>query len=183
MDRILDAALEVFSQRGFRGGSLNEVATRSGYTRAGLLHHFPSKDAILVALLERRDDALGVTDLVVGSSLTLSELADQVIDGLDELLERRDLILLAHMMAAESGGDDHPAAGWVRDRDRLLRSGIAAAVQCSITVGELPEGTDPDVLASVVLGVLQGLQTQWLVDPESVDPKAGMRALRRLVLG
>jgi hypothetical protein len=44
-ERILRAAKQVFAARGYRGGSLNDVAALAGYTRAGLRHHYPSKEA------------------------------------------------------------------------------------------------------------------------------------------
>ncbi|WSQ15865.1 TetR/AcrR family transcriptional regulator [Streptomyces sp. NBC_01231] len=37
------SALEVFAARGFRAGSLNDIGKAAGLTRAGLLHHYPSK--------------------------------------------------------------------------------------------------------------------------------------------
>jgi AcrR family transcriptional regulator len=52
---IVRAALEVIAERGYRGASLAAVAERVGLTQQGLLHHFPTKDALLVAVLEERD--------------------------------------------------------------------------------------------------------------------------------
>ena len=52
---ILDAALEVFAESGYRSGSLRDVAGKVGMSEAGLLHHFPNKSALLAAVLDRRD--------------------------------------------------------------------------------------------------------------------------------
>src|SRR3954449_3709684 len=63
---ILDTALEVFAQQGFRGASLREIAERVGLSQAGVLHHFDSKEALLAAVLEQRDsqnNALFAADL------------------------------------------------------------------------------------------------------------------------
>ncbi|ARE38929.1 Transcriptional regulator RutR of pyrimidine catabolism (TetR family) [Rhodovulum sp. P5] len=48
---ILNAALEVFSQYGFRGATLDQIARAAGLSKPNLLYYFPSKDAIHVALL------------------------------------------------------------------------------------------------------------------------------------
>jgi TetR/AcrR family transcriptional regulator len=48
---ILDAALEVFSQQGFRGATLDQIAEVAGLSKPNLLYYFPSKEAIHVALL------------------------------------------------------------------------------------------------------------------------------------
>ena len=48
---ILDAALEIFSQHGFRGATLDQIAQAAGLSKPNLLYYFPSKEAIHVALL------------------------------------------------------------------------------------------------------------------------------------
>jgi TetR/AcrR family transcriptional regulator len=50
---ILDAALDVFSMHGFRGATLDEIATQAGLSKPNLLYYFPSKEAIHTALLTR----------------------------------------------------------------------------------------------------------------------------------
>ena len=48
---ILEAGLEVFSQHGFRGATLDQIASQAGLSKPNLLYYFPSKEAIHVALL------------------------------------------------------------------------------------------------------------------------------------
>ena len=48
---ILDAALEVFSQYGFRGATLDQIAEAAGLSKPNLLYYFPSKEAIHATLL------------------------------------------------------------------------------------------------------------------------------------
>lgn len=50
-ETILEAALEVFSQHGFRGATLDQIAERSGLSKPNLLYYFPSKDSIHAALM------------------------------------------------------------------------------------------------------------------------------------
>jgi TetR/AcrR family transcriptional regulator len=50
-ENILDAALEVFSQHGFRGATLDQIAEVAGLSKPNLLYYFASKEAIHVALL------------------------------------------------------------------------------------------------------------------------------------
>ena len=52
---VLEAALAVFSERGFNKASLTEIADRAGMTHAGVLHHFGSKEQLLVDVLRFRD--------------------------------------------------------------------------------------------------------------------------------
>lgn len=50
---ILEAGTEVFSQHGFRGATLDQIAEVAGLSKPNLLYYFPSKDAIYLALLDR----------------------------------------------------------------------------------------------------------------------------------
>jgi AcrR family transcriptional regulator len=50
---ILDAALEIFSRRGYNGASIDEIASAAGISKALIYEHFPSKKDLHVSLLER----------------------------------------------------------------------------------------------------------------------------------
>ncbi len=50
---ILSAGLDIFSQYGFRGATLDQIAEAAGLSKPNLLYYFPSKEAIHTALLER----------------------------------------------------------------------------------------------------------------------------------
>jgi TetR/AcrR family transcriptional regulator len=52
-ERILDAALEVFSSYGFRGATVDQIAARAGMTKPNLLYYFRRKDDIYLAILTR----------------------------------------------------------------------------------------------------------------------------------
>ena len=58
--QILDAALEVFSEKGFHGTRTRELAKRAGVSEALVFSHFPTKEALIRAILDR----LGFEDLV-----------------------------------------------------------------------------------------------------------------------
>ena len=55
-DRILDIALDLFTEQGFDGTSLRQIAEKVGVTKAALYYHFESKDDILMALHMRLHD-------------------------------------------------------------------------------------------------------------------------------
>ena len=55
-EAILDAALEVFSRQGFRGSTLDQIASEAGLSKPNLLYYFPSKEAIHITLLSRLMD-------------------------------------------------------------------------------------------------------------------------------
>src|SRR3954454_10188556 len=54
-ERLVDAAYELFAQRGIRDVSIDEIVANSGVARATLYRHFKSKDELALAFLERRE--------------------------------------------------------------------------------------------------------------------------------
>jgi hypothetical protein len=94
-------------------------------------------------------------------------------------VERRGIVQGYTVLTGESVTDDHPARGWVLDRFTILRSEIAAAIQevGGPTVGEELAGR----AASAIIGVMDGLQVQWLLD-DSVDlPEATAFAIEAIL--
>jgi len=53
-ERLLDAAMEVFSQRGFHPASLDDVADAAGFTKGAIYAHFANKEALFLAVFDRQ---------------------------------------------------------------------------------------------------------------------------------
>jgi AcrR family transcriptional regulator len=96
-DRILDIALDLFTEQGFDATSLRQIAERLGVTKAALYYHFESKDDILMALHMRLHE-FGRTALLRMANeeepVTLElwgELLDEIVG---EMLAQRTLFLM-----------------------------------------------------------------------------------------
>ena len=176
--RILRSALEVFSARGYRGGSLTIIAETAGLTRAGVLHHFPNKEAVLLALLDLRDAELEA--VIPQPGRTLLELLAELDQLVAATVANRQMVQLAHILTAEASGEEHPARAWVARRYVRLRAIVADAARLSMDKGELSPELDPNALAALIIGVVEGAENQWLVDPERVDPVQVIRQLHWL---
>ena len=79
-ETILAAARQLFAKHGYRGTSLASIAEAAGLSQPGLLHHYPSKTALLLAVLASRDSADGRL-----SSPRLGTPGIGIIDGLAAL--------------------------------------------------------------------------------------------------
>ncbi|AYG03210.1 TetR/AcrR family transcriptional regulator [Gryllotalpicola protaetiae] len=170
--RILSAATTVFGAKGYNKGSLIEIAELAGMTHAGVLHHFGSKDNLLIAVLEYRDDE-DVAHLERHQAPTGDELLRHMLGTVRLNLTRAGLVQAYAVLSAESVTDSHPAAAFFRSRFDGLRRMIADAYA---TVA--PEGTTEERLlaaASATIAVMDGLQVQWLHD-ETVDMPEAVEA-------
>ena len=54
-ERLLDAASEVFGERGFAAATVEEVCERAGFTRGAFYSNFATKEELLLALLDREE--------------------------------------------------------------------------------------------------------------------------------
>jgi AcrR family transcriptional regulator len=94
-ERILDVALELFSDQGYDGTSLREIAERLGVTKAALYYHFASKEDILMALHMRLHDFGKDAMAQLGDEPLTIERWAMIVDGLvDQMLSQRKLFLM-----------------------------------------------------------------------------------------
>src|SRR6202030_4731747 len=91
--RILDASYELFSQRGIRALGVNEVIERADVATATLYRHFPSKDELVLAFLELREQRW-TRDFVEAGALSRGADAEErllaIFDVFDEWVPRDD---------------------------------------------------------------------------------------------
>jgi AcrR family transcriptional regulator len=164
---IITAAFAVYAEAGYHGSSLREIAKRVGITHTGLLYYFPTKEALLAAVLERRD----------AEDTEREHLS--VPPGLDAL--RRFVALAAYnvrhpgivdlysRLAAEAVGADHPAHDYFEEHYRLARRYAVESFKVLAARGELRVGVDPEYAGLSFVALMDGLQVQWLSNRDGVD--------------
>jgi len=182
-ERVLRAALRAIATNGYRGSALAAIAADAGLTTAGLLHHFPSKEHLLVAVLAERDRLDGAQFQLAG----FQGLA--ALDRLAELVQHNamvpGLVQAYTVLMGESVGEDHPAREWFRERYPRRRGNIAAALRAGIESGEIRAEVDCDAVAAEIIAMMDGLQVQWVLNPDQVDMAAVfanfMSGVRRVI--
>ncbi|THG30197.1 TetR/AcrR family transcriptional regulator [Naasia lichenicola] len=171
---ILDAALEVFAQSGYRSGSLRNVAERVGMSEAGLLHHFPSKSALLAAVLEHRDDHS--TEMFNFFESTGRERLTNLVGLAAYNATIPGVVELFTNLAAESTAADHPAHEYFKDRYHRTTALVTDSLEDLQSRGELLPGVDPKSAAQRAIALWDGLQIQWLLDRDSLDMAEQLKA-------
>jgi AcrR family transcriptional regulator len=111
-ERILDTAYELFSRRGVRGVGVDEVIERAGVAKATLYRHFPSKDELVLAFLERRE-RLWTLDWVEAEARRGGAAPEEqllaIFDAFDGWFRRDDFEACSFINVLLEMGPEHPA--------------------------------------------------------------------------
>ena len=173
---ILDSAAELFSKSGFHAVSLRDIAAHAGLTHAGLLHHFPGKETLLIKVLGRRDKLDAELLFAPGAADRPEELLGIVVGIVRRNMATPGLVGLYAKISGEAADPEHPAHDYFVQRYRLLRERMTQAFTALFAKADPPLTHDPALVAGQFLGLMDGLQTQWLLEPDAVDMHASVVA-------
>jgi AcrR family transcriptional regulator len=162
-DRILDAALDLFSEHGFDGTTLQQIADRVGLTKAALYHHFRSKDDLLEALVMPAIVELdGLLDGYEASLGTRAGNRGFVRDYLEHLLRHRrlvayifrDVATIAHPVISSGNRErlarvESALVGTELDFNEQVRVAMALGGMQAV-IARYPEASDDDLRAALL---------------------------------
>jgi AcrR family transcriptional regulator len=169
-ERIVDEAMRLFSENGYSGTSIAKIEAAAGLTpgAGGIYHHFPSKEAVLAAGIERQLARLGA----------LREIRN-VLGSLGDL--KAELTLTARYVLAELDSESELLrilASDARNRPQLLTAAVEQLVSSTFAgfatwIGERSERTigaeEAKAIAAFGLGSL--LSTRLLRDVLGIPPQ------------
>lgn len=165
---ILDAAVDIFGTKGFANGTLQDIAAQVGMTHAGILHHFGSKNALLLEVLAHRDHT-DVANLDGQHIPDGAALFRHLISTATHNARRAGLVQAYAVLSGESVTEGNPGHDYFVDRYQQLRGEITQAFtrMCEEAGIDTPETIAHGAVS--ILGVMDGLQIQWLLTPDDVD--------------
>jgi len=184
--RLLDAANDVFAERGFQAATIEDVCEAAGFTRGAFYSNFTSLDELFLALWDRQAQRI-----VDGLRALVAELADDANPGeraaavLAEFqpYDRRWFLINTEFLLYALR---HPGAAEALARHRRwLREEMAKVFDLlpDIEARRRPSGIDRDEHIRLVIAVFEGCQAQTLIEPEAAANGQLQRSLVRLVIG
>lgn len=176
---ILEAAVAAFGTAGFESATLTDIANACGVSRQGLLHHFGSKEELLTAVLARRDELDGrrFTAAIANNRTPTQALAETISDN----TRSPTVMRLYTVLSAEATNPSHAAHDYFSTLYARLRSQLADAIRDAQATGAFPPGQDPQVAATVLLALKDGLALQALLAPGQIDAAEIMRQADELL--
>lgn len=171
---ILESAIQVFSETGFQGSSLRQVAERVGLSQPGLLHHFANKEKLLEAVLTYRDDQ--ARERIGPVMPTGVALIEALIELTAYNTTTPGLVAIFAILSGEATPVDHPGNQYFRQRYAWVRELVTEAVVEGQKQGDLRSGLDPAEVSRTLIALLDGLQIQWLYEDRGFDMTVPLRA-------
>ena len=173
---VLEAAMKVLVRDGYKA-SLRAIAKESGLSLTGLMHYFPTRDELMLAVLRDIDDHVAEELFEAGAAFRPGDyLADVMALNASEPAR-------AHLyvgMLAEAANPAHPAAEYMRERYAMGVRVLAEWIRDRQAEGQLASTLDPEFTASALFAAADGIQVQWLQD-RSIDMAAHVRRMWALL--
>lgn len=158
-EEILDRAIEAIGKFGYHATSMREIATTCGLSQAGLLHYFPNKEALLLAIVERRE--------AIQTHIPPDEMdtwVNSLLERVDQNMEEKSLTQLWSNLVGEATDPAFPAHKYFVKRYRSTRNNFAQQF-AKVNKHETPTAED-EIKAALATAIWDGLQTQALLDPK-----------------
>ena len=157
VDSLLAVAVAVFTERGYDGTSMEDLARASGLSKSSLYHHIDSKEQLLRLALERAVEPLFAVTREPGA------VHDRAIDRLEHVV-RREVEVLADrlpyvtLLLRVHGNTD--AERWALERRREFDRFVASLVREAAADGDVRDDLDPAVVTRLLFGMIKSL-VEW----------------------
>ncbi|MGO9511538.1 MAG: TetR family transcriptional regulator [Mycobacterium sp.] len=153
--KILDAAIDLFSEVGYAAAGLGEIIERAGMTKGALYHHFESKDALATAIIEqgteRTRDAF--RHVCESSSPALENMIHGVFVVTDLLVSDKAARTAEQLTRGLAEFNSAATKVWSSRLDAITTQARRASAD-----GDLREGLDPEVVGESILNAMLGAQ-------------------------
>jgi AcrR family transcriptional regulator len=182
-EQLLDAALALIGRHGYGGATMEAIAREAGVAKPVVYRTFGTREALLMALLEReRERALGTLESALPTDLAGATPEQLLQDGARALLSavqsRPDAWRLILMPAGET---PQLVREEVEAGRALVRRQLTDLVRWAIANREgLPE-VDPDLAARMLIAAGEEAMRLVLTDPEAYTPEAFATVAARLL--
>lgn len=178
-----EAALKLFSTRGYHKTTMAEIALEAGFGKGTLYWYWRSKEELYFALVEEsHNEFVGLVRRAAEMEGTaLEKLAWLGRETAELHYRERDHTKLSWKMRAEELETFSPEyVERMRENNAQMKRELQRIVEQGVEEGSLPP-VDPYYLSCMLLGLTEGMEIQWLEDPEAFDLRRAMDMLLSLV--
>ena len=180
-DRIMEAAEEVFAQKGYHDSVVDEIVRRTDMSKGGIYFHFPSKERLFFAVIDHLADRLveRIQKSVAQEQSAIGRLDITLTTVLESLGNQRRLAKLLLIQGYSMGNAFEKKRMEVHSRFvSLIKDNLDMAVE----EGSIPP-IDSAIASYIWLGAVNEVVIRWLYTGEPAPIKKALPVLKRLLLG
>jgi AcrR family transcriptional regulator len=178
--RVLDAALDIFTRDGYGDTLVDEIARRSETSKGGVYFHFPSKQALFIALLDEAGRLL--TNRI---ERAIAAEPDPILRGMAALRAVLHTFgghrALARLLLVEALGAGHQFNLKMAELHAHFANLISRQVAEAMEQGLIPP-LDPDLVGVAWFGAVNQVVTRWVLTGQPERLEDAYPALQRLLL-
>jgi AcrR family transcriptional regulator len=179
-EQLLDAALTVFSRRGYYGASVDEIAAEAGYSKGAVYSNFSNKEELFLALIDRRfaSDAQGYPGII--NFMTEGLQLEKGSDFKEQVMKDHSwniLMVEFFLYAIREGTKREKLAIRLEQLRDIMGKNLSTLYE---TLGKKP-GLPLEELPWSVFSLGVGMILQFYIDPEGLPDGLYERALQQLL--
>lgn len=159
-DKILQAALEVFAEKGYHRALVDDIVRASRTSKGAVYHHFPNKEALFLALVDEFSARLAeaMATGIAGAHGGLGKVQAALTAGLETFARHRELARILLLESASLGSAYQSKRLEVHERFASL---IQAYLDDAVAEGSIPP-LNTRVATLAWLGAVNEVVIQWL---------------------
>jgi len=170
--RIKSAAIAAFCQSGYDAASVAEICEAAGVSKGAFYHHFPSKQALFLAIME---DWLGGIDNLLFSEekngKTVPERIKEMGNAMGVIFRAASGQLPMFMEFMVQASREQAVWDAVIAPYRAYRENFASLIEKGKQEGSILPSADADQVAQALISLAVGILLQGVVDPQAADWK------------
>lgn len=177
--RILDAALDIFSRKGFYNTKLDEIVDASHTSKGAIYFHFPNKERLFLALVDQFADLLErrVVEAIQNEDKGINRVRVAMITILDTFGRYRRPAKILLVQAAGLGSTFEEKRNEINDRFAFL---IQTYLDESVEIGDI-EPVDTEVVSIAWMGAIYNVVIRWVNSGEP-EPERILNSLLPILL-
>lgn len=184
-EKILSSALKLFVSKGYRSSTVDDIAGACELTKGAVYFYFPSKAAILLALLDEIEDVM-VRKMVARVSQAGPLVADKLIaflhSGAGMGNEKPALILLFILMLLEFNGAGDDIETRVKAIYQQICLSVEEVVHRGKLAGEFRTDLETHEIAAIIMAMYHGTFMEWYCRPSYLQGRELVRSARQITL-
>jgi TetR/AcrR family transcriptional regulator, fatty acid metabolism regulator protein len=179
-NEILKAAIEVFAKKGFNSASINEVAVKAGVASGTVYLYFKNKDDLLLQAMKTMMDTnlQEIKSKIANVEKPIDKLFLFFFHHVEMFVKRPSMarFLMVELRQSEEFYKKHPTYNPYKEYREYIEQLVSLAMQDGTT-----KPYNPSTISFIILGFMDNLVTEWLINPEQVDMESTILEMREIL--